>query len=87
MIPMHIRVTVVFSPHARVVHEVALDLPEGATVAQAITASGWAEQVCDLPGAGPLLGIWGRKAAAGANEERTLKLHMTEPTPASTAAL
>jgi len=62
---MHMRVTVVFSPSARVVHEVALELPEGATVEQAIEASGWAGQVCVMSDSVPLLGIWGRKALAG----------------------
>jgi putative ubiquitin-RnfH superfamily antitoxin RatB of RatAB toxin-antitoxin module len=62
---MGIRVTVVFSPRARVVQEVAVTLPEGATVAQAIAASGWAEQVTATPEGLPLLGVWGKKAAPG----------------------
>lgn len=63
--PMPIFVTVVFSPRARLVHELTLQLPHGATVAQAIAASGWEEHVCMAPGGVPLLGVWGKKAEAG----------------------
>ena len=63
---MAVRVTVVYSPHARVVREVALELEQGATVAQAVEASGWRPLVGQAGEDGaPLLGVWGRKAVAG----------------------
>lgn len=59
-----IRVTVAYSPQPREVHEWAVLLPAGATLMQAVEASG-------LPGMFPgadlgaaVTGIWGRKARA-----------------------
>lgn len=53
------RVTVLYSPAARQVLEWALDLPEGATVRDAVLASGWPEA---CPGQAPEdVGIWGRR--------------------------
>ena len=57
-----IHVTVVYSPRARVVHEVLLHLKPGSTLAQAVSASGLLEQCTELQGAKLLSGIWGRKA-------------------------
>ena len=57
-------VTVVYSPRARVVHEVLLQLPPGSTVAQAVSASGLLEQCTELQGTKLLSGVWGRKAGA-----------------------
>lgn len=57
-------VTVLFSPAARVVHVRRLELPEGATVAEAVTQSGWEAEVCRTPEGEPMLGVWGRKAPA-----------------------
>ena len=51
------RVTVSFSPGPRQVRDQVLDLPEGATVADALRACGLA------PGEGEVVGVWGRKAA------------------------
>jgi putative ubiquitin-RnfH superfamily antitoxin RatB of RatAB toxin-antitoxin module len=58
-----LRVTVVYSPEPRLVLEWPVELPQGATLRQAVLASG-------LPDACPQLalesmqpGIWGRKAA------------------------
>ena len=59
-----LRVTVVYSPRARVVREVLLQLPIGSTVAQAISASGLLEQCTELQGTKLLTGVWGRKAGA-----------------------
>ena len=58
-----IRVTVVYSPAARQLHEVQLVLPLGTTVQQAILDSGVAQlfPALNLPTA--VLGIWGRKSA------------------------
>ena len=51
------RVTLLHSPGPRAVLEQALDLPEGATVADALQAAGL------QPAEGEAVGIWGRKAA------------------------
>jgi uncharacterized protein len=55
-------VTVVYSPQSRVVQEVAVQLPEGATVADALRASGLVLQFAELARSAVALGIWGRKA-------------------------
>ena len=53
------RVTVTFSPAPRQVLEWLLDLPEGATVREAVLASGW-KDCC--PGQEPAdVGVWGRR--------------------------
>ena len=52
-------VIVSYSPAARQVHEWALELPEGATVRDAVLASGW-RALC--PGEEPVdVGVWGRR--------------------------
>jgi putative ubiquitin-RnfH superfamily antitoxin RatB of RatAB toxin-antitoxin module len=57
-----LRIWVAYSPAAREVVEVALTLPAGATLAQALQASGLPQRYPEL-GAGTLaVGIWGRKA-------------------------
>lgn len=58
-----LRVSVVYSPAAREVLEIGLELPAGSTVKQALQASGLAERFpgLDLGHAG--VGVWGRKAA------------------------
>lgn len=60
-----LRVTVAVSPGPRAVDERELLLPAGATVEQAIRASGLLEvhPTIDLQAAG--VGIWGRKAGLG----------------------
>jgi putative ubiquitin-RnfH superfamily antitoxin RatB of RatAB toxin-antitoxin module len=56
------RVTLARSPAPRQVEERQLDLPEGATVLQALQAAGWLEAAQ----AGEVqVAVWGRKAAAG----------------------
>ncbi len=62
---MAVRVTVVYSPRARVVQEIALALEQGATVAQAVEACGWRAHVGQAGDGASLLGVWGRKAVAG----------------------
>lgn len=59
-----IRVTIVYSPAPRTVHEWAVTLPAGATVLQALEASGLraAFPGSDLRSA--VAGVWGRKARA-----------------------
>lgn len=56
------QVTLVFSPAAREVHEAELDLAEGATAADALRASGWAERFKDVEGLS--VAVWGRRCAA-----------------------
>ncbi len=55
-------VTVVFSPVARRVSEVALLMAPGSTVAQALQSSGLLERFAEILGSAPLLGVWGKKA-------------------------
>ena len=57
-----LRVTLVHSPAPREVREWALDLPGGATVVQALQASGIAAEFPSLNLSGAAVGIWGRKA-------------------------
>ena len=60
---MQIEITVAFSPSARVVHEIPLRLPLGATVAQALEQSGLQKLFPALDWQLVGVGIWGRKAA------------------------
>lgn len=64
---MGLKIVVAYAPSARQVHELALELPLGATVAQALAASGFVERYPELRAAP--LGVWGRKATA----EQTLR--------------
>jgi len=59
---MHIEITVAFSPSARVVHEIPLCLPLGATVAKALEQSGLQKLFPELDWRLAGVGIWGRKA-------------------------
>ncbi len=60
-----IRVTVVWSPAARQVQESELVLPQGATVADAVRASGF-ELPSTAAGMAELaLGVWNRKVSGG----------------------
>jgi putative ubiquitin-RnfH superfamily antitoxin RatB of RatAB toxin-antitoxin module len=61
----NIRVTVVYSPRPRIVHEREVVLPAGATVKQAIEASGLHAQFPDSELKSAVAGVWGRKADAG----------------------
>jgi uncharacterized protein len=58
-----IRVSVAYSPQARVVDETELSLPAGATLADAIRASGVLDRHPGLDLAHAKLGIWGRVQA------------------------
>ncbi len=59
-----LRVCVVYSPGPRVVHEVALVLDAGATLADALRASGLQSQCPELAEPGIVFGIWGRRRGA-----------------------
>jgi len=62
---MSIRVTLVYSPSARKVREIALVLPLGSTVSQALQASGIQALFPDLDLQHVLAGVWGRRADLG----------------------
>lgn len=56
-------VSVAYSPRAGVVDEVVLSLPRGATLIEAIRASGLLERHAEIDLAQAKLGIWGRVQA------------------------
>jgi putative ubiquitin-RnfH superfamily antitoxin RatB of RatAB toxin-antitoxin module len=55
-----IAVAVAYSPAARQVDQVSLTLPEGATVAEALQASGLLGRHPDIDPATAKLGVWGK---------------------------
>jgi uncharacterized protein len=59
---MGIHITLVYSPATREVREIALDLPDGCTVSQALLASEIQSLFPNLDLQQALAGIWGRKA-------------------------
>lgn len=59
---MMLGVTVMYSPRPRTVQEVQLQLVNGATVADALRASGLPQQFAELAAGTCVLGVWGRKA-------------------------
>ena len=61
-ISLTIGVSVAYSPAAREVHEIALTLAQGSTVADALQASGLLARFAELGSGQPLVGIWNRKA-------------------------
>jgi putative ubiquitin-RnfH superfamily antitoxin RatB of RatAB toxin-antitoxin module len=58
---MNLRITVVFSPSAGQVDEVLLSLPEGATVQDALQASGLMERHSLLQPLALPVGVWGKR--------------------------
>lgn len=58
-----IQVTVVYSPGARVVHEIVLQLAASSTVAQALQASGLLSQFPAINLKTSVVGVWGRKCS------------------------
>lgn len=59
-----VRITLVYSPAARLVQELELTLPAGSTVAQALAASGLARTFPEIAIQPLQLGVWGHKAQA-----------------------
>lgn len=59
-----IHITVVYSPQARVVHEVTLTLASPCTLAEAIAQSGLVQHFPELNSPTLTTGVWGRKASA-----------------------
>jgi uncharacterized protein len=60
--PQVLRVTVLYSPAPRTVHEWAVSLPPGATVLRALEASGLRGMFPGVELRGVAAGVWGRKA-------------------------
>lgn len=60
--PGRLRLTVVHSPAPRQVREWTLELPQGATVMQALQASGIAAEFPLLELTAETVGVWGRRA-------------------------
>ncbi len=55
------KVVLILAAAPRQVHETELDVPDGATAADALRASGWAERFKDVDGLS--LAVWGRRCA------------------------
>lgn len=74
---MAIRVTVVYSPAPRQVHEVNLSLQAGATVLEALRESGFLESHPELDPETSPLGVWGRKVrpSQGLRENDRLEIY------------
>ncbi|MDO8250991.1 MAG: RnfH family protein [Rhodoferax sp.] len=62
---MRIQVTVVYSPVARDVRELVLNLAPNSTVLDALQASGLMQLFAEIDQPGTLVGVWGRKAGLG----------------------
>lgn len=62
---MTIQVSVVYSPAARQVHEQSLNLMEGATVREALHASGVLTAFPEIDLAHVVVGVWGRRVQPG----------------------
>ena len=60
-----IQVTVLYSPGPRITHEWPLALPRGATVQQALEASGLPSECPDVDLNSVTVGVWGSKASLG----------------------
>jgi putative ubiquitin-RnfH superfamily antitoxin RatB of RatAB toxin-antitoxin module len=54
------RITLVYAPAPRTVHELVIDTTEGATVQQALAEAGWAQRFPECLERS--LGVWGRQA-------------------------
>jgi putative ubiquitin-RnfH superfamily antitoxin RatB of RatAB toxin-antitoxin module len=55
------RVSLVYAEAPRTVHEAQIELAEGATVAEAMAASGWTQRFPALQGGEVSIGVWGRR--------------------------
>jgi putative ubiquitin-RnfH superfamily antitoxin RatB of RatAB toxin-antitoxin module len=58
-----LRVTVLYSPAPRVVHEVALELRPPCTVLQVLQHSGLLTRCPEIDHVGVLVGVWGRQSS------------------------
>ncbi|MFN3611480.1 RnfH family protein [Tepidimonas sp.] len=73
------RVTVVWASAPRTVREVTLDLPDGATVAQALAHTGWGLGPIDAGPDGLAASIWGRRACPDTPLREGDRLELTRP--------
>lgn len=73
------RVTVVWALAPRTVQEVALDLPDGATVAQALADTGWGIGPLDAGPGGLAASVWGRRATPDTPLREGDRLELTRP--------
>jgi len=55
-------ITLVYASAPRMVHQLALQVADGCSVAQALAQSGWLAQFPEIQGEPLALGIWGHKA-------------------------
>ena len=62
---LSLQVSVVYSPAPRTVHEVALTLPVGSTLLQALHSSGLLQLFPSIHPSNTVPGIWGRQADWG----------------------
>lgn len=63
------RVSLLYAEAPRTVHEVQIELAEGSTVAQALSASGWVQRFPALQGPEMSMGVGGRRCT----EEHVLR--------------
>ncbi|MCX7662769.1 MAG: RnfH family protein [Tepidimonas fonticaldi] len=73
------RVTVVWASAPRTVLEVALDLPDGATVAQALADTGWGLGPLDAGPSGLAASVWGRRVSPDTLLREGDRLELTRP--------
>ena len=59
------RVSLIYAAGPRTVHELALDVPPGCTVGQALALAGWLERFPEILAEGLALCIWNRGVDAG----------------------
>lgn len=59
------KISVLYSPAPRDVHEWTLELPEGSKVAQALEGCELFGRFPDLELENPVLGVWGKRVAPG----------------------
>lgn len=74
-----VKVTVVYSPGPRVVDERAVTLAAGASLKDALLASGMLVDHPGLAQAQPVLGVWGRKAALSQAVEEGDRVEIYRP--------
>lgn len=73
------RVTVVWAPAPRTVHQMTLDLPDGATAGEALARTGWDTGPVDGRDPGVALSVWGRAVPPNAPLRDGDRLEATRP--------
>jgi putative ubiquitin-RnfH superfamily antitoxin RatB of RatAB toxin-antitoxin module len=59
------RITLMCAVAPRAVEEAVVELPEGATLVQALERAGWLQRFPEIDSGALALGVWGHKAAMG----------------------